>query len=1569
MWFLSSGRGWSDFGVSLMCHGFSEMPTSPAMRISPGRELRAENHKRGRSLESRILYQENEDDLALFNEVQNKERENFLLQSTDNFDDIFPTKLSCFSDYKLGSSIPARGESRDLLNEEGDKSDYDWLITPPETPLFASLDDEAAPGTLAPRGRPRSQPVSISRSPTMEKGYRSGRGSASPHRLSLSPGSSNSTSQSRSRPFSATHSSPPPTLRHPSPSRRLSTPPSKPIPVPRSSTPTPKRTTTGSAGTTAPSRVRGTSPVKTSRGNSASPKIRAWQSDIPGFSSEAPPNLRTSLADRPASYVRGSSPASRKSSRYGRKSMSPTASRCVSSSHSHEGDPFSFHRKGSVASSGDDDDDVDSLQLTPVSSLDLSASRSTAPYPSNSTMSFSKKPVKILSSSAPKRSFDLVRQMDRKAPQNMFRPLLSSVPSSAFYVGKASASHHSLTSRNSSVTNSSDANFGQTTIGAHDTVGSEQNHEDANSGCVEGHYPDGHDEVFVMQQADALSENVEDRIVEDMFGGQAGEIDGLSVVGSPLGIAESCNKLDAATGGDRAVIVLDKKHDSTDIDDTPDTILDHRSLEVLEPPGSIPESLVTCRGETGRIHLDKVASESQHSYSDSSQNLSVAVIEEEDLTFATPQVIKELMDGDTGYQQLQHAAVSSNSEADVSEGAGISLLLKRSSSIKGRIVQSRSFTASYTSYDDLSYARDSINSIRSSIEHSSASASSSVDLGSSRPTDIWNHGQSSGQKSDMEYNRCEMLLKHKRSVSSLSGASSHAFLVPSITPSCHEDSLEVIAADINKEVRGDTDPCGQSLASEWTEAESTCTDIESNTILKTVAEQSSHLMNAHAGDTPVLSVLISEEPASHENGHDFINNSGNSMHAESSSAHSQTSIQEEDATPSSCADRVDVAGVPNVSSLDAISEMEIENADVISADSYSDVDSANSKSGMTELQHNDAVAATVEEYYILHPAHAVHEESSILVEDMGATKARSLTLEEATDAILFCRSIAHNLAYKAADIAIDNENLQVEVLRPTVTFVSKSNSQIRDMRPRNVENVVPSPRKLNKRDWKWKQKLLPAPKPSRSRVPISLGLLITAKVSKYLEMQRINIIKNFGGIEIRERDVPDHLSAVLLYRDMVRENRSKPNHFMFSIILKSWPEVLPSYGVELVQTQIVKSGFGGNPVVQTAILDAYSRYGVDVGRARKVFDEISDRNVVSWTAMISGYARAGQVGNAVLLFEEMPEGIRDTPFWNSIIAGCAQNGLFSEAIEFFRRMVVDEGMGTGNKPNQGTIVCVLSALGHGGMLQFGKCIHGYIYRSGLGSDLFVVNGLIDMYGKCGSFEKSRIVFDKSSEINLASWNSLINCFALHGRNCDAIRTFEDMLLFEDEAKPDEVTFVGLLNACTHGGMVVEGRRYFDMMIKEYGIEPQIEHYGCLIDLLGRSGQFEEAMEVVKGMRIPPDEVIWGSLLNGCKIHGRIDLAEFAVKKLIYINPNNGGYRAILANLYGEMGKWDEAQKVRKTLSEGDAHKAPGCSWIEVDNQVHNFYSVDRSHPKMEEIYGVLECLVDTSKLSYASFHP
>ena len=190
--------------------------------------------------------------------------------------------------------------------------------------------------------------------------------------------------------------------------------------------------------------------------------------------------------------------------------------------------------------------------------------------------------------------------------------------------------------------------------------------------------------------------------------------------------------------------------------------------------------------------------------------------------------------------------------------------------------------------------------------------------------------------------------------------------------------------------------------------------------------------------------------------------------------------------------------------------------------------------------------------------------------------------------------------------------------------------------------------------------------------------------------------------------------------------------------------------------------------------------------------------------------------------------------------------------------------------------------------------------------------------------------------------------------------FEEMMECVDDVKLDGVTFVGLLNACTHGGLVKQGQSYFESMIRDYRIEPQIEHYGCLIDLLGRAGRFEEAMGVVRGMRMPPDEVVWGSLLNGCKIHGRIDLAEFAVKKLVEIDPKNGGYGAMLANVYVESGKWDEVRKVRKTLKEQNAYKTPGCSWIEVDNRVHQFYSVDTTHPRTEEIYTILECLLGFS---------
>lgn len=394
-----------------------------------------------------------------------------------------------------------------------------------------------------------------------------------------------------------------------------------------------------------------------------------------------------------------------------------------------------------------------------------------------------------------------------------------------------------------------------------------------------------------------------------------------------------------------------------------------------------------------------------------------------------------------------------------------------------------------------------------------------------------------------------------------------------------------------------------------------------------------------------------------------------------------------------------------------------------------------------------------------------------------------------------------------------------------------------------------------------------------------------------------------------------------------------------------------------MHNQIVKTGFGRHPVVQTTLVDLYSRFRHGIDTAREVFDEMPEKNVISWTALISGYTRHGDIESAMSLFENMPE--RDVPSWNSVISGCTQNGLFSEAISLFKRMIflAQEGQGRDIKPNQITVVCALSACGHSGMLQLGKWIHSYVYRFGLGPDSFILNALVDMYGKCGNLKEAKRLFDMTAQKGLTSWNSMINCYALHGQSENAINVFEEMIQCNVDARPDEVTFVGLLNACTHGGLVEKGITFFDMMTEDYGIQPQIEHYGCLVDLLGRAGQFDEAMKVARGMRIEPDEVIWGSLLNGCKIYGRTDLAEFALKKLIEIDPNNGGSDCLLANIYGELGKWDEVRKARKMLKDRNAYKTPGCSWIEINEQVYQFYSADKTHPRTEEIFKILESLV------------
>lgn len=852
------------------------MPPSPAMRCSPGREPRADNHKRGRSLESVAPLKQRDDDLALFNEVQNRERDNFLLQGNDDFEDIFANKLRHFSDYKLGINIPARGESSDLLHAEDDKNDYEWLITPPDTPLFPSLDDEAPQVNLQ-RGRTRTQPISISRSSTMEKGRRSSRGSASPNRVSLSPRSYNSTFESRHRASSAPSASPPATIR---PTTTRSSPPSRKhsSPVPRASTPPPRRLSTGSNGT------------KGIRGNSASPKVKAWQSSIPGFSTEVPPNLRTSLADRPASYVRGSSPASRSS----RQSMSPTASRSIGSSHSHERDRFSSHSKGSVGSSGEDD--MESLSSVIVG---RQSSRRVVGGFQNHKASPSKKPSRIIaSSSAPKRSFDLaLRQMEHRKGQNMFRPLLSSVPSSTFHGGLTSSPNHPMIiSRNSSVTTSSNASSGLAISGAHDhdAIASQ---DDATSRYVKVQDHDVDDEMFMIEKDDG-----NDPLLEDSKNITIPTFDDITE--TELLICSKCGCEYSSIG--QAENDTNLCSDCIE-SDSPLTFVDQVTTVGTEPERTTP--------------------------------LEPQITVVESLSGQQDDIVK---DGQSEGKQVNNVGTVdfSDSKVESLEGAGISLLLKRSSSIKGAVVRNTNFSASSISYDDFSYVRDSTNSMRSV-----SATSSSVDFGQTRQTDNTRfQRQLSSTKSEIEHS------KHQRSGSSLSGTSSHAFHPSSIGTS----TLDSFGKDV-QENNQDND---------------TCTENDS-------------------GESLLTTSFKDEEAVGFQK-------------------------VEDDMVLNACVNGIDVPEVP----LDVILEGELDDT---CRDLKCDV-SLSSTSSIEELKEDVAtVTVSTEDYETSNHASNCNGESIVLVGDEGH-KGRSLTLEEATDTILFCSSIVHNLAHNAATIAIENEN-------------------------------------------------------------------------------------------------------------------------------------------------------------------------------------------------------------------------------------------------------------------------------------------------------------------------------------------------------------------------------------------------------------------------------------------------------------------------------------------------------------------------------------------------------------------
>lgn len=371
----------------------------------------------------------------------------------------------------------------------------------------------------------------------------------------------------------------------------------------------------------------------------------------------------------------------------------------------------------------------------------------------------------------------------------------------------------------------------------------------------------------------------------------------------------------------------------------------------------------------------------------------------------------------------------------------------------------------------------------------------------------------------------------------------------------------------------------------------------------------------------------------------------------------------------------------------------------------------------------------------------------------------------------------------------------------------------------------------------------------------------------------------------------------------------------------------------------------------TALVDGFSKCG-EVGIARDIFDRMPTRNLVSWNAMINGYMKSGDYDKAVQLFNQMET--RDRITWNSMITGFESNEKYKEALDVFRRMMVD-----GFMPNQATLVSSLSAASGSASLSMGKLIHSHIIKKGEELDGVLGTCLIDMYSKCGNINSSLSIFRSITNMKLGHWTAIIRGLGLHGMANEALHLFSEMR--NSGLKPDAVTFIGVLNACNHAGLVDHGRYYFEVMKKDYGIEPTVEHFCCLVDLLCRAGHIKAAKKVVDSMPMTPNKLIWMSLLSGARIKGNLTVGEYAANRLIELAPETIGGYVVLSNMYAAAGQWNKVAEVREMMKSRGIRKDLGCSSIEHKGLVHEFTVSDTSHPQKTEIYSKMMEMRDRLK--------
>ncbi|XP_021760947.1 pentatricopeptide repeat-containing protein At3g21470-like [Chenopodium quinoa] len=337
-------------------------------------------------------------------------------------------------------------------------------------------------------------------------------------------------------------------------------------------------------------------------------------------------------------------------------------------------------------------------------------------------------------------------------------------------------------------------------------------------------------------------------------------------------------------------------------------------------------------------------------------------------------------------------------------------------------------------------------------------------------------------------------------------------------------------------------------------------------------------------------------------------------------------------------------------------------------------------------------------------------------------------------------------------------------------------------------------------------------------------------------------------------------------------------------------------------------------VTWTVMVDGYARNGM-MEAAREVFEGMPKRNCFVWSVMINGYCKIGEVEEAKAIFYRTP--VRNLVIWNSLVSGLARNGFCEDAIDAYREMQVD-----GFEPDEVTVTSVLSACSQLGCLDVGKEVHLSICEKGIKFNQFVLNGLVDMYAKCGDLNTARSIFEGMRQRNGTCWNSMITGFAVHGKCQEAVEFFYQMET--ESVKPDEISFLSVLSACAHGGLVQEGLNIFSKMEK-YGVKAGVKHYGCIIDLLGRGGRLKEAFDLVKSMPMRPNDTIWGTLLGACRVHSEATLAEEALEDIVHMDSRNGSHYVLLSNIYADSDRWDKAEEIRTAMLDKGIEKTSASS--------------------------------------------